>query len=660
MSDLVNLLGERGALSALDRHFAAALGRLVPSPPEVLLGAAFASRAVQHGHVCADLKRLAALPLLDRDEHPIEDVALPGLERWLSVLAQSPLVGDGASEALRPLVLDASGRLYLYRYHVYERRLAENLRARARELEPVDASALRRDLSRLFAGTPPGGDDSLQRWAAAVAAHRRFSVISGGPGTGKTHTVVKILALLVGQARALEKNERLRIGLFAPTGKAAQRLGESIRTGLAELGDPTLTASIPLETATIHRALGYQPRTPTQFRHHAHNPLPIDVAVIDEASMVDLALMTKLVDAVPMSARLVLLGDKDQLVSVEAGAILGDIYAEAEPRFSSDFAQRLRAATGVAVPDAASAPAPSIQDCLVHLTRSFRYPEGSAIAEFARAVNGGDATSALATAERGSTSPIHSVSPRGRRKPTQQLSFEFAQPRQAQPGGAELDWIELLHTEDFARRVGPMIDRGFAGYVAERDPRKKLELLASFRVLCAHRRGELGAQTLNRWVEERLIDRAGLVVDREFYDSRPLLITRNDYQLELYNGDVGVVAHDHNGILQAWFIGADGRLRSFLPTRLPPHETVFCMTVHKSQGSEFDRIVLVLPERPSPIVTRELLYTGVTRARGAVHLVAGRAVLQAAIALRVERASGLREALWAPEDPVAAAVQELL
>ena len=327
MSDLVDLLTEHGALSALDRHFSRTLGRLVPSPPEVLLGAAFASRAVQHGHVCADLTRLASSPLLDREERPIDDVALPALKTWIRALEQSPLVGAGDDP--RPLTLDKQGRLYLQRYHLYERRLADRLRARAAELEPIDEAALRRDLARLFAGSLGTSDDARQRWAAIIATQRRFSVISGGPGTGKTHTVVKILALLVGQARALGRADGLRIALIAPTGKAAQRLGEAVRMGMNEL-DPNLVSSIPREASTIHRALGYQPRTPTRFRHHAHNPLPIDVVVVDEASMVDLALMTKLVEAVPATARLILLGDKDQLVSVEAGACL--LYTSPSPR----------------------------------------------------------------------------------------------------------------------------------------------------------------------------------------------------------------------------------------------------------------------------------------------------------------------------------------
>jgi exodeoxyribonuclease V alpha subunit len=410
--------------------------------------------------------------------------------------------------------------------------------------------------------------------------------------------------------------------------------------------DPSLVASIPRDASTIHRALGYQPRTPTRFRHNAHNPLPVDVVVVDEASMVDLALMTKLVEAVPPSARLILLGDKDQLVSVEAGAILGDIYAEAEPGFSEEFVRRVHEVTGERLPTAKSSGAPDVQDCLVHLTRSYRYPEGSAIAEFARAVNRGDADAALSVID-GNPEPL-APAPRSRKKRValNQLSFGFAHHEPLFQRRPELEWVELRGTDDFARRLGPVIDRGFSAYVSERDPRRKLARLSGFRVLCAHRRGDLGAQTLNRWVEERLADRAGLNIDREFYDGRPLLITRNDYQLDLYNGDVGVVAPDSDGLLKAWFVGDDTRVRSFLPARLPPHETVFCMTVHKSQGSEFDRVLLVLPERPSPIVTRELLYTGVTRARTAVHLVASRSVLKVAINQRVERASGLREALW--------------
>jgi exodeoxyribonuclease V alpha subunit len=662
-----------GVVGPLDRHFALALSSLVESSEELVLGAAFASRAVQHGHVCADLRRLVDTPLLDRDEQPLETTRLPRLEPWLAALRQSAAVSDGGDE--RPLVLDGAGRLYLKRYYDYERLLARRIRERAAQVDAIDAKSLRLGLARLFRDSDPG--EARQRLATLIAVQRRFTLISGGPGTGKTHTVVKILALLVEQAQTLGRE--LRVLLLAPTGKAAQRLAESVGASVDRLADTELARLIPRTASTVHRALGFMPRTPTRFRHDAENPLPADVVLVDEASMVDLALMAKLVDAVPAAARLILMGDKDQLASVEAGAILGDIYSEAEPAYSSRFAELVRSLTGDDLPISGSHREPGLQDCLVHLTHSFRYAEQSGIAALARAVNAGDADRALAVL-RGEAPPpsLESEPPspstmpqsaepvqapaKGRVKPPakNQLAFDFtrtlAAPKPSRSVAADtkrrsLDHdVRLIETSSpaaLAAALGPVIEAGFGEYAKATKPAHKLALLARFRVLSAHRRGPFGVDALNQLVEARLVERGLLRCDREWYEGRPLLVTRNDYQLDLYNGDVGVVTTDEiDGVLKAWFLSHDGSLRSFMPARLPPHETVFATTVHKSQGSELDRVALVLPDRPSPIATRELLYTAVTRARRHVDIFASIPVLRAAIAHRIERASGLRDALW--------------
>jgi exodeoxyribonuclease V alpha subunit len=633
---LVERFVERGVLSTLDRHFAAALAGLGRASPEALLGAAFASRAVQRGHVCADLRRLVKAPLLDRDEQPISELELPTLETWRAELSASELTGSGDPPS--PLVLDAADRLYLHRYHEYERTLVTRIRERAQKLEPVDEATLRAGLERLFPAALLSQGERRQRTAALLAVLRRFAVISGGPGTGKTHTVAKIIALLFDQARVAGRPPRVL--LLAPTGKAAQRLTEALQASLAELGPDKLPLELVPSASTIHRALGFQFRTPTRFRHDAETPLAADVVLVDEASMVDLALMTKLVEAVPSHARLILLGDKDQLASVEAGAILGDICANLELGFSPELGRRLSELSGTPHDENESPLAPPIRDCLVELRQSFRYAPNSGMARLAASIKAGDADGALGLFRNGSLA----IPPaRG------QLSFDFG--GAAAPGARATrpDDIALHELSDAKRLLevlGPAAKSRFGSYLAEPNPELKLEKLAAFRILCAHRYGELGVEALNRLVEGWLADAGLLKLDREWYSGRPLLVTRNDYELELYNGDVGVVAPDADGRSKAWFKSKPGKLRSFLPARLPAHETVFAMTVHKAQGSEFDHIFVILPAEPSPIVTRELVYTGVTRARRRVELVAGEGAFRAALAQRIERASGLRDALW--------------
>lgn len=598
----------RGVLSPLDRHLALGLGRMTDeADPDVLLAVALVSRATQQGHVCVDLTSFQHTPLLDADELPVLDLPLPEIEAWCDRLRASALVGDGAEPT--PLVLEDPARLYLYRYAAYQRTLIEAIHTRVSVGEEIDAEVLRAGLVRMFPSVEEAPDD-LQRRAAVLALLRRFSVISGGPGTGKTSTVVRILALL--QEQALACGGPLRVLLLAPTGKAAQRLGESVERQLERLEcAPEVAASIPSRASTIHRALGYQPRTPTRFRHGAEHPLPADVVLVDEASMVDLATMAKLVSAVHRDARLILLGDRDQLASVEAGAIFGDLCgADAAPGYSRDFVEAAVAAAGEDLPVAERSAA--IQDSIVHLEHSYRYRAGSGIDRLARAVNAGDRDAALAT-------------------------FDV-------PAAGEVELLKARDEVELDRILEPVAVRGFArlgaGSVDE-----KFACLEELRVLCAHRRGVFGAEQLNERIEGWLRAAGVLDVEDEWYDGRPIMVTRNDYQLELFNGDVGVVARDSDGQLMAYFQSGDG-LRSIVPARLPPHETVFATTVHKSQGSEFDSIVLVLPDKVSPILTRELVYTGITRAKHKVSVLAPAEVLGAACERGIERASGLREALW--------------
>ncbi len=591
----LELLRLRGVLSDLDVAFALSMARIgQESRAEILLAVALASRAVGLGHVCLDLIRYAdGAPIVDDSGALIEIEAAPRVGAWAAALRTSPLVAPARRDAPpAPLVLDDAHRLYLRRYWLHQETLAEAIAARAGAAAPLVApDALERALERLFpplAGRP-GAD--MQRVAARMAAARRFCVISGGPGTGKTYTVVRILALLVEQAQAAGAPAP-RMLLLAPTGKAAARLRESIIAGKRDLAcSADVAAAIPTEAATIHRALGARPGRGASFSRGRGRPLPVDLVLVDEASMVDLALMAHLVDALPPAARLVLLGDQDQLASVEAGAVLGDICNTGAPQ-RSDFARGI-----------------------VELTESHRYRPDGGIGRLAAAIKAGDA-------------------------PAMWAAFEGAP-------AAEVAWRVPESPELLGPALEAHIEAGFADYLAAGSARQRLVALERFRILCAHRRGPYGVETVNQQVERLLAERGRLRLDGAWYVGRPILVTRNDYQLRLFNGDVGVIAEaaDDPRRRVAVFAEGDG-VRELSPARLPPHETVFAMSVHKSQGSEFDRVAVLLPMLPSPIVSRELLYTAVTRARDRVLVVGPRAVVEHAVAHRVERASGLRDRLW--------------
>jgi exodeoxyribonuclease V alpha subunit len=366
------------------------------------------------------------------------------------------------------------------------------------------------------------------------------------------------------------------------------------------------------------------PRRPTRFLRGADDPLPADVVVVDEVSMVDLALMAKLLDAVPTTARLILLGDRDQLASVEAGAILGDICAGDGAERSAAFVERLTSLGcdgGDAPGDGAAS---GLRDCIVRLTHSHRFRAGSGIGAVARAVNAGDATAALAALRRPGDATLD-------RRSADDATLHVP-PEQARD----------------ARAIREVAVAGYRDFLSAATPTEALDRLDRFRVLCAHREGAFGAAGLNEaiagWLEAAgLLRRGG---EGGWYHGRPIIVTENAHQLQLYNGDTGVILEEE-GRPRAFFRAADGDgIRSLAPTRLPAHDSVFAMTVHRSQGSEFARVVLVLPSRPSAVLTRELLYTGLTRARESVLVVGSPAVLRAAIAERVQRASGLRERLW--------------
>ncbi len=602
-------LRDAGHLTDLDVHLADLLARLSGGEvPELSLAAALVSHRTGEGHVCADLTAAAGRPLVDA---AADAPVAPDLASWTAALRATPVVGTAEDDT--PLVLDAAGRLYLRRYWAYERTLADDLAARAvAQPADVDEARLRAAAATVLPRAPGAAGTDWQRVAAVTAVLRRLCVISGGPGTGKTSTVVRLLGLLAAAARAPS-----RVVLAAPTGKAAARLQAAVRAGRAALPLPDdLQSAIPDQASTVHRLLGARLDSPA-VSHDARNPLAADLVVVDEASMVDLALMAKLVRALRPEARLVLLGDKDQLASVEAGAVLGDVCGPA-PGFSPEFAARVARVTGESLPPDAGGGASALRDAVVLLRDSRRFPASSGIARLAGAVNRGDAEGALAVLAAG---------------------HDDVGWRPLGTGGWRNAFVATA-VEGFA----PYLERVRAGAAAE----AVFAAFAGFRVLCAHRQGAAGVERVNRLLEDALATHRLIRPRGPWYPGRPVMVTRNDYALRIFNGDVGIVHPDPDapGGVQVVFEGPDGSPRPVAPARLPSHETVFAMTVHKSQGSEFDRVLLLLPPEPSRVVTRELLYTAITRARTRVDVWASEAALRAAVARRIERSSGLRDALW--------------
>ena len=577
-----------GILGPLDVRFAVAMARIAgEDSPEVLLGAALASRHARIGHVCVDLPALAGVALegMPGEEPP----RWPELDAWTRALKRSGLVSSPPpDEVPTPLVLDGAHRLYLARYWQHQVRLARHLirmaSAPSMAVAPhVDHDVLEAGLARLF----PAPDDHQQLQAARTALLRQLAVISGGPGTGKTATVVRILALFAEQAIA-RGGPVPTVGLVAPTGKAAARLSESVRSALASTARPldcdsAVLEAIPTEASTIHRTLGWSPSG--GFLHDARRPLALDLLVVDEASMVDLVLMSQIVDALPAGARLILLGDKDQLASVEAGAVLGDLC------------------------DAATGPSP-LRESVVHLSRSYRFGPHSGVGRLAAAINRRDRAG------------VHDLL----------------------LNGPDLD--HRTPTASALRRaLEPLVVAEFGALAAPGDPATRLAGLGRFRILCAHRRGHFGVETINGLVERILSRRLGLDTHATWYPGRPVLITTNDYDQRLFNGDVGLTDRAEDGNVCVFFPDSDGSLRPLAPARLPDHDTVFATTIHKSQGSEFDHVLVVLPPTPSPVVTRELLYTAVTRARERVTIFGPTEVIDHAVSTQVQRASGLGDLL---------------
>jgi exodeoxyribonuclease V alpha subunit len=545
-------------------------------------------------------------------------------------------------------VLDGP-RLYLRRYWNHERQVAAAIRQRLQPLQPVP-DALAMELARLFPATATGPLD-WPKIACALAARGSFTVITGGPGTGKTTTVVRLLGLLQ-TLHLRDQPHPLRIRLAAPTGKAAARLNASIAEQLARLDvDDATRDAIPAQVETLHRLLGARPDT-RRFRHDQGHPLHLDVLVIDEASMIDLEMMSAVLAALPASARLILLGDKDQLSSVEAGAVLGDLCQRAEAgHYSSDTATWLRTITGDDIRPFVRSDAQPLDQQVAMLRHSHRFGAHSGISQLAHAVNAGDPARVHALLGAPSTDLLWL--PTVTRERLTELAIDGGRTPRSDSDAA-VARCGYRHYLDRLRQQRPLPGAGNAAH--DDWARDVLQAFNRFQLLCALRRGPHGVDGLNQLIAEALHARSLIDASDGWYEGRPVMITRNDYSLGLANGDIGICLRtpdDHGNLrLSVAFLAhavpgssADTRIRHVLPARLGEVATTFAMTVHKSQGSEFEHTALVLPDEASAVLTRELLYTGITRARRWFSLLGNQAVIESAISRRTRRHSGLAEHL---------------
>lgn len=606
MQSVLKTLARHGDISELSYYFAKFIAAQDNQPIDSLLAlsAALVSEANQQGDVCIMLDRYQSLPLFVSETIAAEEIPVaPELSVWQQTLLSSNCVtGPGQ---LAPMILEG-GRLYLYRYWYYESELAASIRTRLKnEIVPNQANLIN-SLKTLY----PDQTFNQQQLAVALAVKHRFAVISGGPGTGKTTTVINILAVL------LLQQADMRIKLAAPTGKAAARMMESIRHGIDNCRlDDSLRKRIPTQAGTIHRLLGYRR---DGFRYSRQHRLPLDCVVIDEASMIDLTLMHHLLDALQPDARVILLGDRDQLASVAAGNVLGDITGRGLAiNYSTEQGEWLKAlfkptddyhlqsaTTGIA-----------IADSIALLTHSFRFETQGGIGKLAQLVNTGDSSAVIDL---------------------------------LQQADNPLRWYKQ-QSNDFDSTILETILMRYQAVVSAETIEAAFDAFESSRILCGVHNGPFGVNEINRLINESMQAR-GWIEPLVDYHGKPLLIHSNDYDLGLYNGDIGLLWRDFDNNLHAYFRDIDQALVRFPVTSLPAHSSAWAMTVHKSQGSEFDSVLLVLPEHnQSRALTRELLYTGITRARRHLSISAAAAAIETACHNRIQRHSGLTTKLGWPD-----------
>jgi exodeoxyribonuclease V alpha subunit len=631
MSDTLYTLMEAGSLSPLSYYFArfVARGCGVEQDSVLARSAALVSMRNLKGDVCVDLAEYAGQPLFEGSgDEAIAEPRGQALDDWVETLRVADWVGESGAEA--PLILDGR-HLYLGKYWHFEQQVASALLERMSLVDNLDLPLLAQGLESLFpkdtakpsdrqkiaaaidraadSGPPADEADEAIDWqkvAAAIAASRRFAVISGGPGTGKTTTVVKVLALLLGQ------DATLRIALAAPTGKAAARLTDAVRRGKGRAGvDAQVLARIPEEAGTIHRLLGAG--FGDAFKHNRDTPLLIDCLVVDEASMIDLPLMARLLEALPDRARIILLGDRDQLASVEAGNVLGDITGHGqEIRYSKEqirFLEQVEPALVGKLPGGGDST--QVSDAVGLLRVSHRFEPDSGVGALSKEVNAGQGEDALDLFQRG--------------------------------GFKDIAWMDARDDALNPACVDWAVKR-YARYLRKDDVVAALLELEESRVLAALHRGPFGVDEINRLISARL-QSEGLIRGGAEYQGKPVMVTTNDYEVGLFNGDIGLLWRDGNQVLRAYFMLGDNQIRSVSVRQLPEHTSAYALTVHKSQGSEFDEVLLVLPFDRSPVVTRELIYTGITRARKNVTIQGSRETFIEGCRSGMRRTSALAEKL---------------
>lgn len=616
MFTLLEQMKVAGVIRALDFHFAQMLAR--QHQPHLAFAAAFLSAELGTGNVCLPLQQLTypelSLRFPDFSPQLLAELGELTVDEWQVCLQQADWIGDGNQAT--PLVLQHK-RLYLQRLWRDEGDVADFFcqdTETASVLNDEQLDKLMHILDDLFPCADKHDEINWQKVAVAVAVTRRVAVISGGPGTGKTTTVARLLSALI----RLYAKRPLRIQLAAPTGKAAARLTESLTTALLALElTPEQRAQLPQEAFTLHRLLGAVPDS-HRLRYHRDNPLHLDVLVVDEASMVDLPMMARLIEALPPAARLILLGDRDQLASVEAGAVLGELCRFAEYGYRPKRADELSRlcqysiAAGDRLPDAV------LRDGLCLLKKSYRFDDTSGIGQLAMAVNAGDS----------------------------ERVWHYIHQGQYQ----DITWLPQAQNEDYQT----LIDNAIDGYrttmqavAQQRSPAEILQIFNHFRLLCALREGVYGQKGLNLRIEHGL-SRAGLIHrglagKSIWYAGRPVMVTRNDRIQRLFNGDIGITLNAPSGELRVYFQLTDGTIKGVLPSRLLQVETAYAMTVHKSQGSEFEHTLMVMPSHISAVLTRELLYTAITRAKSQLTLFGRKSVINHAIDTPIQRRSGLVE-----------------
>ncbi|MCF2134619.1 AAA family ATPase (plasmid) [Mycetohabitans endofungorum] len=683
MTDIMLAQGFSRRIGALAQRLGAAAG----DARVAAAAAAMVSAATANGHVCIELAALARQ--LGQPPDTVRALLLAS--------GVAACIDDDEPAPRLPLVIDTDDRLYLARYYEFERGLANALSARAQaefdDASSDDAQRWRNVLSRYF-GEASGSGLDWQRVAAAVALSGKLTIVSGGPGTGKTTTVVGVLACL------LDAKPDLRIALAAPTGKAAQRMLEALASRTDRLAHH-IAAKLPTASYTLHRLLGSTPDR--GFRHHRRNPLPYDVIVVDEASMIDVALASRLVDAVAPRARLILLGDKDQLAAVDAGAVFAELSAH--PCYVGQRAERIAQALGCTTNTLRNALAWHVRGGLPQREHTDLLPDGDVLPERADyralfdtlgvlAAPPDTPTTPSAPAQRdlfaddnpadgaGTIDPVpnDTASAADSAQPAAlancvvwlQTNYRFGldspigQLSSAIRDGSPADALGVLEAADdcapayFIDDGGPAlghaareyIARGFARYadllagmLQRREPQAGVlfDALNAFRVLCAVRAGPHGVDALNEWIsaELRRVVRLPFAPAARWFAGRPVIVTRNDYALGLFNGDIGIALPAGDGALRVVFEQGAGQRRSVSPAMLPSHDTAFALTVHKSQGSEFERAALVLPPTFSRALSRELIYTAVTRARAQIAIIGTRAVLAQAIGTPTRRDTGL-------------------